>query len=546
MSKLSEYDANDLGAAAGIPVMTAPGAGVVTGDDVTSRMTILFENKETAAGPAEGEPEVLDHVDIGGDKPLENDEEVGVATVKGLETDVVSGSDISSRIEQLFGGEEEPPPPAKPVPARGADGAMVAGEESSASPVFAAPTRELPADELRPLQSAAVSGEDITSRLNEMFDETPQGAPLSVEEPQDEVVPSAPVAASEEIVVEAQESDMQIAAPEDIMSPGTGDIFAESEEPVSLAPEVVDDAATFEPAAAQDILPAATGSAAFLSEEDTKFPLDMSEGGIVIDEGAESSSLGSETIVARPENRKAGLEPAETLQAAEPSEEPAIDSALIPEADEEEPGMSGDDVVKRMNELFHDSLIADEGLKSAESIPEGDKDDAVANLGFYTMSGENAETSPSADALLSELDKVDLSERDSDASDMARETEEKTVLVDDDGIETAVPGEEETIASGGADPFVDSLQPGGPKPDRNESSDKGGQPDHQAQEPFFAVEEPGAEPDAAQRQTYSIPDHVLTPTLADIYYQQGQPRLALEIYRRLLEAIPTTSAWRGE
>jgi tetratricopeptide (TPR) repeat protein len=37
---------------------------------------------------------------------------------------------------------------------------------------------------------------------------------------------------------------------------------------------------------------------------------------------------------------------------------------------------------------------------------------------------------------------------------------------------------------------------------------------------------------------YSIPDHVLTPTLADIYFQQGQPKLALQIYTRLLEVNP--------
>ncbi len=36
----------------------------------------------------------------------------------------------------------------------------------------------------------------------------------------------------------------------------------------------------------------------------------------------------------------------------------------------------------------------------------------------------------------------------------------------------------------------------------------------------------------------AIPDHVLTPTLADIYYQQDQPYLAIQIYRRLLERDP--------
>ncbi|MFP4418484.1 MAG: tetratricopeptide repeat protein [Chitinispirillaceae bacterium] len=39
-------------------------------------------------------------------------------------------------------------------------------------------------------------------------------------------------------------------------------------------------------------------------------------------------------------------------------------------------------------------------------------------------------------------------------------------------------------------------------------------------------------------QELAIPDHVLTPTLADIYFQQGQPHLAVHIYERLLEKDP--------
>lgn len=42
------------------------------------------------------------------------------------------------------------------------------------------------------------------------------------------------------------------------------------------------------------------------------------------------------------------------------------------------------------------------------------------------------------------------------------------------------------------------------------------------------------EPDNKDK-AYSIPDHVLTPTLADIYYQQGQLQQAAHIYTRLLD-----------
>jgi hypothetical protein len=42
----------------------------------------------------------------------------------------------------------------------------------------------------------------------------------------------------------------------------------------------------------------------------------------------------------------------------------------------------------------------------------------------------------------------------------------------------------------------------------------------------------------AEAEIAAIPDHVLTPTLADIYYHQGQPQLALHIFRRLLQLHP--------
>lgn len=72
--------------------------------------------------------------------------------------------------------------------------------------------------------------------------------------------------------------------------------------------------------------------------------------------------------------------------------------------------------------------------------------------------------------------------------------------------------------------------------------------------PLFTPE-PGtplnAQPEAVvgnfdmQDKLYDIPDHVLTPTLADLYYQQGQPKLALSIYRRLLERDSGNDKLRG-
>ena len=67
--------------------------------------------------------------------------------------------------------------------------------------------------------------------------------------------------------------------------------------------------------------------------------------------------------------------------------------------------------------------------------------------------------------------------------------------------------------------------------------------------PHYASMEIETVPDASsfaeveeQKQCYSIPDHVLTPTLADIYLEQGQSRLAARIYARLLQRDPGNQA----
>ncbi len=60
--------------------------------------------------------------------------------------------------------------------------------------------------------------------------------------------------------------------------------------------------------------------------------------------------------------------------------------------------------------------------------------------------------------------------------------------------------------------------------------------DEQLEEPDNIA--PSGEIDTRDK-VYSIPDHVLTPTLADIYYQQGQYQLALQIYSRLIEKDPS-------
>ena len=46
-----------------------------------------------------------------------------------------------------------------------------------------------------------------------------------------------------------------------------------------------------------------------------------------------------------------------------------------------------------------------------------------------------------------------------------------------------------------------------------------------------------SEPDKRDKP-FDMPDHVITPTLADLYFQQGQHTLALQLYSRLLKREP--------
>jgi tetratricopeptide (TPR) repeat protein len=540
--KTQQFDVQELGAAATVLASGVKGAGVVTGDDVRSRMDMMFESGQTAA-PAP-KPEELDHVEIGHEDSPPADEEIGVGTILTSDTSVVSGSDISSRIEQLFGGEEAPPA-AKITE-------MPEVNDETESPLAVETlSAEKPLDELRPFASSAVSGEDITSRLNEMFDEVPAMEPLSFEEKQEPV--EAPSAADTHVGPEPQLETPRASAEvtdlteENVLASNerietdsgaiTGDdvalrlntIFDEQESSeTAQASAVLSDLATTESFSAKEETPLTDDAPR--PEEGTKGPFDISDNGIVIgSEEADSEEIASQTMAV----------PLSVLQVASgdspESDIPAIDDPIASGSDDDAPGMSGDDVVDRMEELFRGSLINDNDLRSVESIPEGNADDSAMSHGFYTMSGENAEKSEAGDVLLSELDAPSINDPDSATIDFASEPEEKTVLMDEDGGETVAPDQEETIVPSSIDPFLASSTSAPIVADNSEdASGTFVQPMPLSDD----TEESETGENGPLPQEYSIPDHVLTPTLADIYYQQGQPQLALQIYRRLFETDP--------
>ena len=536
-----EETVSDIGAKQG-----GADADAITGDDISSRMAMIFGDEQTvepmtaeatdgAAGDAEALTVQEDTIAAGS---LDRKEPAG--------TPAVSGSDITSRIEQLFGDEQ--PSAAIEEAAVSVSGSPISApaEPPSFEDAEASPSVE---DAQKTVASGDISGKDVTDRLNEMFSDSAD-ASASITEPLAEI---------------GKMLDLQTSAVNDTVQ---GDLPTESidindramaagplDEPESLPGDSAAGVSGDDVALRLDTIFEEDGKAGATSgmeaitvhddtaarpEEDTRPPVEISDHAIVIGgdssdsdihEQGEATLFGAETL--SEEDKKE--DDAAATPAATVGPELNIDDTMPPET---QPEMSGNDVVGRLDELFSDNL-ADTG--SLESIPDGDKDDGDVNQGFYTMSGENAQTAAPEDGLLSELDRSYSDESEKETLDITRDAADKTVLMEQDDRDiTLAVADDDTILSDRHGPLP--QQPAAVGPDRFDASTADGD-DVLVNEATqislpTADDRTQADADAGADAQYSIPDHVLTPTLADIYYQQGQPKLALQIYNRLLESDP--------
>lgn len=178
--------------------------------------------------------------------------------------------------------------------------------------------------------------------------------------------------------------------------------------------------------------------------------------------------------------------------------------------DGESPEISGDDVEQRLSAMFQsDDLmsLSSDGLQPPEDEQE-EVMDRVAD--FYTISGENAEQGTQGE-LPDTLSDVEFDAESSIA----------------DGATVEIPLEAVRGAVADGEAFTDKT---------DEIL-----PDVELFEEVASNDDTFAEETIAfdrRDRPFDIPDHVLTPTLADIYYQQGQHQLALEIYTRLADRDP--------
>lgn len=223
-----------------------------------------------------------------------------------------------------------------------------------------------------------------------------------------------------------------------------------------------------------------------ISSDTISFDLESEEEIAAIDDEISASDIAIDSI---PDE---DIEEGEaTLEFFTESGEVALDeSGVVTEKETEASGpeepaqdlpLTGEDVIASMDKLFPEDQLT--GDSSVDTIPDEEVgEETTVGDGFYNVSGEEALTAEVDESVLSTLE--------------------------EEGIES-IPEDEETF-------FFES-----------DSSEE------------VAYDQQIIHTDKnLPQKTESIPDHVLTPTLADIYFQQEQPQLAVQIYRRLLERDP--------
>jgi hypothetical protein len=481
-------------------------------------MSMMFKEEDQASEIAQG-PTKLDNRTLFDTQETAAEKQPDSAAMPESVLEEVSGSDISNRIEQLF-GESAREETIAPVQASAGDYTQmfdssppVAPQSQQQEPMVASNANQGEAGNIPEEEEGQtdVSGEDIVTRMSEIFEKTAEvvgqisdalgesplrekgsaifpgnsempadsgsGSPETLEEG---TISGDDIARRLETIFEEEES-VSLDTVSDV-STQKAEINAEENSVLAVTQETetpISESISFEDALITKASP---------SPIETKGATDIENDDIApfIEEALNSDRTNEGSVT--------DIDPVTSLNEASPKEiNESLDDAL---PSEEAPDMSGDDVRSRLEEIFPDSLISEETLSIVNEIPEGEKDGETPNQGFYTMSGDDAVAKIPDESLLKQLDDVEI---DLSATDKGVIETSATELPELNRNETDTAMEEESA-------LTDDSSHGSDTPETGNLD--------------------------------SIPDHVLTPTLADIYFQQGQPNLAVRIYSRLLQKDP--------
>lgn len=527
-------------------------AAAVTGNDVSDRMTEMFEALEDDRKNPQPETPIAAPEPVFEARPAEKPEEEITETIEVHPiTDVPDGSAISSRIDDLFGKETAQIPAIREL--KKPEEPATDGEQTIVEELL--PSSSGPASEL---EETMVFGEEQTKRLRTLgalsesipapapeqsplvIDQNKPAEPAPAEEQEEAVDRSTRPPAVEELVIDAQESVDELvrdAADEDAADNGLFEPFVGATRPEKQEAETPGG------------IPAEAEHEETISGDDVAAQID----GIFREEKTETEELLPE------------VQPAAAVSPAASQEETRTD---IPLPDET---ITGDDVVERLEGIFKRmkgpaSVAGLEKEHEKEETKTGMPKQASAGAHKPAPAGVDGDL---ADSVIETQDVVsgsDIEERlteifpeQTESAGIQETGDAAIVRTETGGIEKfeetmileSVPdlGRTPAIRLGNAQqPDVEETVEAHPLDEETISAsavapESGGAEEQDEQEGTAVFEEfsPGMMTQQDDRdidkeeKPYDIPDHVLTPTLADLYFQQGQARLALSIYRRILQ-----------
>jgi hypothetical protein len=496
----------------------------ISGDDVTRRIEQMLENKvperagaplgidaetsapsdsfEPAAEKTEGIAEPTDDLEAAVMELVTDDaDSTGTSTVSPVSGSTVTADDVAILSEETFEskGDKEEKPVAVPDSARGA-----AMDETSASSKLAA-------------GEDSISGDDVVERLEVIFEEK-------------------------------EEKEDTLAKPEvSLGHPGLAGVDSDSEATVVFEHDEKSAIRRTGPPVDQETLDEAFFEikAPAAAEDETS---ESSK------PGAPADSITGDDVAKRLEgmfqkkDEPVTFEPPPTAAESTGTATEAIDdTALSSDSVIETVGiLTGNDVEDRLNDMFKEAESVKDraeqppaSLEKRQSIEKEEAFEPVAEtieeFEETLVSGDNEPLVPGAATKETvPASPVDRAEAVDDESSALGELEEILDAHPLESLETeTAKTHPETIETGGEqtavfEDFTPGSVPKAPPPAPDVPIFLTSKDTPMDSETILAEVGKNDSP-------YDLPDHVLTPTLADLYFQQGQPHLALSIYRRLLE-----------
>lgn len=213
-----------------------------------------------------------------------------------------------------------------------------------------------------------------------------------------------------------------------------------------------------------------------------------------------------------------------------------------------------------ISEIFDQSDTDDNQEENSDYHKPVDIDSTKDSVDSVTVTDfeipENHNDNPTADTQLSKTENVEL-----DETDKNQVTDSSNITIDNNKQKTDFPDEKESsqkvteelsqdtsdlnyqIKKEDVEPCRDGVKSSGSDDTKVLDSEKETEgtffvEDSQSEDVMQTVADLQSEGMDERDRSFSIPDHVLTPTLADIYFHQGQSELAIQLYKRLIERDP--------